>query len=85
MNKTIKTVYSYPMESRTVKVLYVEYAGGADVWEFQVVQAGKELHTSENGYGQPEAAASAGFKWLLENADGSAFNVANIIQDRGSE
>lgn len=67
MDKTIETVFSYTMRDHIVEVVYMEYAGGGECWEFRVFANGTELHTSENGYGMPEAAASDGFKWIVDN------------------
>lgn len=67
MQKTIETVYSFPIRAHHVEVVYLEYEGGGECWEFRVFENGQELHQSENGYGNPYSAASDGFKWIVEN------------------
>jgi hypothetical protein len=80
MDKQITIKYSYQMANRWIDILYIEYSGGGESWEFRVSSRNNfdgaltELHTSENGYGNPASAASDGFKWSAD-ADKSA--IAN--------
>ena len=51
MDTKITTVYSYPMGSYRVDILYFECVGGGICWEYRVLEGGIKRHESEDGYG----------------------------------
>lgn len=69
MKAQVTTLYMLPVGANRVDILYVEYEGGGECFEFRAIHEVNELHISENGYGSPEAAAADGFKWLVDNVE----------------
>lgn len=63
----IQVVFTYPMRSWLVEILYIEYEGGGECWEFRVYEGGVIRHQSDDGYGNPEAAARDAFGWINDS------------------
>lgn len=67
ITSTEEIVFSYSMREYLIEILYLEYSGGGECWEWRVSKAGVTRHQSEDGYGSPEPAARDAFGWLVDN------------------
>lgn len=61
------TLHRYPMDDMTVEVCYLEYLGGGECYEYQILRNGELVAFSDDGYGNAATCASHGFQWIAEN------------------
>jgi hypothetical protein len=67
MTAEITIVHRFNFDRFKVHVLYVEFSGGGESWEYSVLEAGTALIKSDAGFGQAAAAAAAAFSWIADN------------------
>lgn len=66
-NETVTTiVHRFNFDRYEVHVLYVEYPGGGECWEWAVLVDGDIKAKSDDGIGQSAVAASAAFRWIAD-------------------
>ena len=60
-------IHSYEFDGYTVNVLSLDYAGGGQCYEYQIMKNGAVVVQSDVEYGMRVAALRDAFGWLAEN------------------
>lgn len=64
VQKTV--VHSFEFDKYTINILALDFAGGGECYEYQIVKGGQLLTESDSGYGMREAAIRDAFGDLAE-------------------
>ena len=67
MKQKITVINTLIWNTVEVRIIYIEYSGGGTCYEYRISFQGEKIEESDNGYGQPESAASSAFQWLADN------------------
>ena len=59
-----EVLQTFDYDGYTINVVYVRWSGGGEGYEFQVLDAGKQIYLSGDGYGQALPAAAGAYEWV---------------------
>lgn len=60
-------IHSFEFDGYTVNVLSLDYAGGGQCYEYQIIKDGRVRMQSDSEYGMRSAAIRDAFGWLTDN------------------